>query len=726
MKNPIRSTKQIIAAHTFTYFNLINLILFSLILLSGQQKNMLFMGVVLTNTVIGIIQELKVKKIIDSLSVITATKVFRITEGKHEQIPIEELKAADKILVQTGDQLAADGIVLTSQGLEVNEALLTGEADVVLKKPGDTLFSGTFVVAGEGTARIEKAGDDCYAAKLAQKAKTKKRATSEMQNAIRRIIWVVSFAIIPVGIGLFLSQRLIGKLSVSDAIVKTVAGVIGMIPEGLVLLTSVSFILGVGRLAKKKALVQEMEAIEALARVNVLCLDKTGTITTGKLSVENSIPLSSHTQAEITRVMKAFSHAFPNTNATGEALSRYFGCSSEDTVTDCLPFSSSRKCMGITLNHDKSYLVGAPDFLIQKSRETSALFCRIENYFAKGYRVLLLASCTSLHETERQPGTQPMSNQVIPVGLILLTDCIREDAAETFTFFGERNVDIKVISGDNPVTVSQIAVRAGLQGGERYIDARKLPDDIHALSEIVDNYTVFGRVSPEQKQLLIKAFQKNGKVTGMVGDGVNDVLAIKDADCGIAMAAGSIAAKQSAHIVLLDSDFASMKSIVKEGRTIIANIERVSALYLTKTIYSVLLCIIFICLRRAYPFIPIQLSLISATAIGIPSFFLTLEQHETVTTTGFLRHVLRISLPCALLLVGSLIAVQILKPIFALPALVVSTLNLIIGGGISIAIVFLICRPMTKKRFVLCMLITLLFCIGILFFPDFFGIKEII
>ena len=718
MKNPIRSTRQIIADHTFTYFNFINFVLFSLILLSGQQKNMLFMGVVITNTVISIIQELKVKKIIDSLAVITATKVSRIqNDDSIEEIPIENLQVGDRILLHTGEQLVADGVVLTSKGLEVNESLLTGEADAVLKKPGDILYSGSFVVAGSGTTRITKAGEDCYAAKLVYKARTKKRATSEMQTSIRRIILVVSISIIPIGIGLFTTQRVLGGLSVSDAIVKTVAGVIGIIPEGLVLLTSVSFILGVGRLAKKKAFVQEMEAIEALARVNVLCLDKTGTITTGQLSVEKVIPLSTCTLSEIHEIMGAFCHAFSDTNLTGEALKRYFGNSPQQKIIDSLPFSSSRKYSGITLSNHKTFLLGAPEFLLSQTEETASLFRQIETYSAKGYRVLLLGAGNTLREKP--------DNTFSPFGFILITDCIREDAAEIISFFHDRQVEIKIISGDNPVTVSNIAVRAGLAHGEDYMDARELPADIDALRQIVDKYTVFGRVTPEQKQLLIQAFQANGKVTGMVGDGVNDVLAIKDADCGIAMAAGSNAAKQSAHIVLLDSDFASLRDIVKEGRTIIANIERVSALYLTKTIYSVLLCIIFICLRKAYPFIPIQLSLIGATAIGIPSFFLTLEQHEAVTTTGFLRNVLKISLPCAALLVGGVIVVQILKPIFALSPLLVSTLNLLIGGGISIAVVVFVCHPMTKKRFILCLIITILFCAGILLFPDFFGIKDI-
>lgn len=712
MKNALRTRKQIVFAHTFTYFNFINLFLFVLILISGQQKNMLFMGVVISNALIGIIQELKVKKIIDALSVITATKARRIINGEITECPIENLQVGDLVRIECGDQLVADGFVEDSQGLEVNESLLTGEAIPVFKKKGDLLYSGSFIVAGSADATIQKIGEDSYASQLVEKARTKKRATSEMQNAIGRIIRVVSIAIIPVGIGLFITQRVVSGMSVSDSLVKTVAGVIGMIPEGLVLLTSVSFILGVGRLAKKQALVQEMEAIEALARVNVLCLDKTGTITTGQLEVERIIPFGHYEENEISQIMRPFSHAFSSVNATGEALQQYFEKTKLDSVIDTIPFSSSRKYMGITIQEKGSFLLGAPEFLMSNDE----ILSQANELGSQGYRVLLLAQIPNLTQVENAQ----------PIGFIILSDCIRPDASKTFSFFHERGVAIKVISGDNPATVSQIAIRAGLQGGEHYIDARTLPDSIEELSKIVCDYTVFGRVSPEQKELLVKAFQACGLVTGMVGDGVNDVLAIKDADCGIAMAAGSDAAKQSAHIVLMDSDFASMKDIVKEGRTIIANIERVSALYLTKTIYSVLLCIIFIVLRRAYPFIPIQLSLISATAIGIPSFFLTLEKHEMVTANGFLRHVLRISLPCALAIVGGLVFVQILRPILSLSAIMVSSLNLLIGGGISLAVVIFVCHPMNRKRFLLCLIVTILFCAGFLIFPDFFGVKDII
>lgn len=710
-----RTKFQIVISHTITYFNMLNLVLAGLILLSGQYKNMLFMGIVISNSLIGIIQELKVKKLIDALSVITATKARLIENGEIHEIPIAELKVNDTIRLTIGDQIAADCTVLSSEGMEVNESLLTGESVPVHKKPGDTLFSGSHVVAGSGDGRVIHTGEDNYATKLVRKASTKKRATSEMQDSIKKIIKYVSYAIIPIGITLFCIQFFRAKEGFSDSLVNTVAGVLGMIPEGLVLLTSVSFILGVGRLAKKKALVQEMEAIEALARVNVLCLDKTGTITTGDLNVDSILPLSEN-EEDIRQIMDGLVFHFSDTNATSEALQRYFHDTKPFPVMDSIPFSSRRKFMGVTFTDKGSYILGAPDFLTTEN----AVLEKADHYAAHGFRVLLLASCHSLADSPEA------LEQVMPLGLIILSDCIKEDAIDTFRFFEEQGVAVKVISGDSPATVSSVGVRAGITGAEHYIDTTTLSDKPEELQEAVEKYTVFGRVSPEMKQSIIEAYQAHDYVVGMVGDGVNDVLALKDSDCGIAMANGADAAKQSAHIVLMDSDFSSMKNIVKEGRTVIANIERVSALYLTKTIYSILLCILFIIIGKPYPFTPIQLSLIGATAIGIPSFLLTLEQHEKVTTTGFLRHVLRISLPCALTLVGALAAIQIIAIPFHFSDIVVSTLNLLAGGAVSLSVVAFVCHPMTHRRFMICIGITILFAGAFFLFPNFFGILPIL
>lgn len=702
-----RSRWEIIASHTFTYFNFLNFFLAGLIILSGQQKNMLFMGIVITNALIGILQECKVKKLIDALSVVTATKAKRIAEnGMVEEVPIGELRVGDVIRVSIGDQLAVDCETVTSQGLEVNESLLTGESLAVLKRTGDKLYSGSSAVAGTATARVLHVGEDNYAAQLVKKAKTKRRATSEMQIAIKRIIKYVGYAIIPIGIVLYVIQRHVAENPVSDSIVNTVAGVLGMIPEGLVLLTSISFILGVGRLAKKNALVQEMEAIEALARVNVLCLDKTGTITTGELKVEEMIyPNTAWDQEKIYGIMEGISYAFEETNATTDALRRYFAKSDKLKIIEKKPFSSQRKYMGITVREsgkDREYRLGAPEYLTGDRN----VIARAERFAAEGMRVLLL--------TERES-----------LALVVLSDVIKEDAPETFRFFREKGVDIKILSGDNPLTVSIVGSRAGLEGAERYVDARTLPENMKELRKEIGKYTVFGRVSPEKKQWIVKAFEEEDKVTGMVGDGVNDVLALKDADCGIAMASGSDAAKQSAHIVLLDSDFSSMKEIVNEGRTIISNIERVSVLYLTKTLYSILLCVLFIILGQTYPFIPIQLSLIGATAIGIPSFVLALEKHEDTIPRGFLRNVLRISLPAAVLLAGSLAAVSVLDMLFHFGEVAVSTINMLVAGLVSFGVLIIVCIPMSRIRFVLCVTAISLFCAAMLLFPGFFSIAPV-
>ncbi len=702
-----RSRWEIIASHTFTYFNFLNLVLAGLILFSGQYKNMLFMGIVITNALIGIIQEIKVKKLVDALSVVTATKAKLVLGEEIREVPIESLKIGDRIRISIGDQIPVDCVTRESQGLEVNESLLTGESLAVLKKGGDMLYSGSTAAAGTATAEVIHVGEDNYATQLVKKAKTKRRATSEMQIAIKKIIKYVGYAILPIGTVLFVIQRQVAGNDISDSLVNTVAGVLGMIPEGLVLLTSISFILGVGRLAKKNALVQEMEAIEALARVDVLCLDKTGTITTGELRVEKVILAGETEEKDVYPVMESLSYAFEETNSTTEALRDYFRKTERLDIIDKIPFSSQRKYMGITVREAEGksqYFLGAPEYLT----EDRAALGQAEQFAAEGMRVLLLSD-------EKKK----------PLALIVLADVIKRDAPETFRFFREKGVNIKILSGDNPLTVSVVAGSAGLDGAERYVDARELPEEPELLRQEIDKYQVFGRVSPEKKQYIIKALEAEGNVTGMVGDGVNDVLALKDADCGIAMASGSDAAKQSAHIVLLDSDFSSMKEIVNEGRTIISNIERVSALYLTKTLYSIFLCVLFIIIGKTYPFIPIQLSLIGATSIGIPSFVLALERHEDTIPKGFLKNVLRISLPAAATLTGGLVVISFFCRLFHMSEVVVSTLNLLAGGFVSFAVLLVVCMPMSRMRFGLCVTVISLFCGAVLLFPHFFNVVSV-
>ncbi len=715
-ENIFKTNKEIIRDHTLTYFNFLNLFLGILILVSGQFKNITFMGVIIINTLIGIVQEMKVKKLVDKLAVITASKAAVIRDGEVKEIDIHEVVVKDTMVLTTGNQVCADAIVMESDGMEVNESMLTGESRPVKKNAGDRLMSGSFLTAGSGVVQVEYVGEDSYAYQLMKKAKTKKRASSEMQRTINRIIKVVGALIIPIGIMLYLSQKNAGS-GFSDCLVGTVAGVIGMIPEGLVLLTSISFILGVGRLARKRALVQEMEAIEALARVNVLCLDKTGTITTGKLEVVDVVGVGDTQREQVEAVMNEMAFAFDDVNNTQSALMKYFKKSSRWRPLEKIPFSSDRKYRAIRYDQAGCFVLGAPEFLL--GEEERELLLKVDSYAAEGLRVLLLASCDTITAEDG------MVWGVKPMGLIIISDCIREEAPEIFRYFEDQNVNIKVISGDNPATVSQIALKAGLNGAEHYIDANELPEDFEELKQVVGDYTVYGRVKPEQKQNIIRAYQANKAVVGMVGDGVNDVLALKDADCGIAMAAGSDAAKQVAHIVLLDSDFSCLKNIVSEGRTIIANIERVSSLYLTKTVYSVILCVLFILLAREYPFIPIQLSWMSAMAIGVPSFLLTLEQNESMDGGGFLRHVLRIALPQALAMVVCLLTIQVLTPFWNDDPTMTYMFNLLVGGTVSFMVVIEVCRPMNWVRRTMTVILIGIFALGIILFPGLLGIYSI-
>ena len=714
--NHQKSVGQIVRAHTLTYFNLLNLFFAVVIIATGQIKNVLFVGVVIANSGIGIIQELRVKKLIDQLSVVTAqrAKVFR--NSRLVEIPVDKIVLGDICRIEPGDQLVTDGVVISSDGLEVNESMLTGEAKPVRKKKGDPLLSGSFIVAGTGAMKVNAVGDNTYASELVEKAQTKKRAKSEMQDTIKAIIRFISVLIIPLGLLLLWSQYASTEGDWPTAIVHTISGVIGMIPEVLVLLTSISFILGVGRLAKKQALVQEMEAIEALARVNILCTDKTGTITTGNLEVADVITFEEDAKDSIEEIMAEICGAFDDENATQNALNEHFGRHTEWTVREKIPFSSARKFRAVSFAEHGDYVLGAPDFLIRSSEKLLSL---LEGYSKEGYRVLLLGRSSGISAEKESIG------QIRPIGVIIISDIIKTDAVDVFKYFADNNVSVKVISGDNPVTVSTIAKKAGVAGYDRYIDASTLPEDPKELKEAIRGYNIFGRVRPEQKQAFVRAWQSSGHTVAMVGDGVNDVLAIKDADCGIAMAAGSEAAKHSAHIVLMNSDFTSMKDIVKEGREIISNIERVSSLYLTKTIYSVILVFIYILLRRSYPFTTLQMGLINSFCIGLPSFLLTLEQQDNVTREGFLRHVLKVAAPGAFTMVATMLLVQFMAEIFNWDPNIYSTFTVVLGGYIGMLIVIQVCSPLNAyHKFIIGASIAC-YVLVLIFLPGFYDIHHI-
>ena len=713
-----KSVGQIVASHVFTYFNLLNGLLGVLVIMTGQIKNVLFLGTAISNTLIGIIQELKVKSLIDQLSVITTTRVMVLRGGTKNEISVNDIVLDDIVYLEPGDQVVTDGSVYGCQGLEVNESMLTGESKPVKKAEGDPILSGSFISAGTAIMQVEKVGQDCYAAQLVSKAAHKKRAQSEMQRSIGRIIKVVSVALIPIGILLFRSQLVANGGDTNAAIIRTVSGVIGMIPEGLVLLTSVSFIIGVGRLARKQALVQEMAAIESLARADIICTDKTGTITTGELRVEEILPFGDATIDTVKEIMARLNGAFDDANATQTAVDQYFGKKNDWAIRETIPFSSARKYKAVSFSDAGDFVVGAPEFLIPEDKE---LLDRINRYSKQGYRVLLLGRSTGISAEQGDKGT------ITPLAAIIISDIIKEDAREVFQYFAKAHVAVKVLSGDNPVTVSTVAQKAGVIGAENYVDASKLPTDPIALAQEISKYSVFGRVRPEQKQAFVKAWQANGKTVAMVGDGVNDVLAIKDSDCGIAMAAGSEAAKQAAHIVLLDSDFSSMKEIVSEGRTIIANIERVSSLYLTKTIYSCILSILFIFLRSPYPFTTLQMGLINLCAIGLPSFLLTLEKQENVTSEGFMRHVLKVALPSAMTMVSAVLIVQFLNFLFPWDVDVFSTFNLMLGGLVALLVVAEVCHPLKGYRYrqFIVYLCIAIFLGAVLLLPSFYDMHSI-
>lgn len=683
-----KSYRQIIKDHTLTYFNALNIFLAFLIILSGKFVNMTFIGVVFVNTIIGIIQEFKVKSTIDQLKIVTTKHVKTFRDGELKDLNVDELVLDDVIKVEAGEQIACDLKVLETSFIEMNESLLTGESVPVVKKVDDEILAGTFVASGSAICQVIRVGNDVYSTKLSAKAKRGNKAASEMRDTIDRIIKVLSILIIPVGLLLFRSQYFANK-NISNAIVKTVAGVVGMIPEGLVLLTSLSFVLGVGRLAKKRALVQQMEAIEALARVDVLCLDKTGTITTGAIHVEEVKSLHNTSNEAILNVMNIISFESDVHNATQEALKGYFTKQSESHVLDALPFSSRRKYSGYHLDNGKTYLLGAAEMLTKDPQ----ILREVEDYAKNGLRVLMLTEAKDFEGT-----------QIKEMALILMSDEIKSDAKETFDFFHQEDVSLRILSGDHPATVTRVLNRLGRQNIQA-IDARELPDHEDELAKVVDHYQVFGRVKPEQKEMIVHAFQKSGHITGMVGDGVNDVLAIKEADCGIAMANGADAAKSAAHIVLMDSNFSSMIEIVKEGRTIIANIERVSSLYLTKTIYSACLSLLFGILGRVYPFTPFQLSIISGFAIGYPSFFIALEHDVKVSSKGFLAHVLKTALPCALTIVTYVTFLVIAQGLLGYSEKLFLSYSYIVTIFVSFIVLFKVCYPMNAYRlliFLLC------------------------
>lgn len=703
-ENPnTRTYKQIVRENTLTFFNFLNLVLLVLVLLVGSYKNAFFVCIIIINTLIGIAQEIRAKKTIDKLAILTAKKSIVIREGKKWTVPTEELVLDDLVCLKTGDQVPADAKVLEGS-VEVNESLLTGESDNLPKNVGDELFSGSFVTAGEACCQIIHVGKDNYAAQITSEAKEFKRHNSELKNSLNAILKVISIIIVPLGALLFYKQYYIVGNTFKASVVSMVAGVLGMIPEGLVLLTSVALTLGALVLANKKTLVQELYCIETLARVDTLCLDKTGTITEGTMCVERVEPWSesllrnltedkeepdeggmlqdqeiqpenaetqnpdtgSQTEAdqaentdetvalqdihEIEDMIGNLMYVLKDQNATIDALRKRFPTKTSMTPEHIIPFSSDRKYSGVVFEDRGTYLMGAAQFLFPEGREEILDVC--QKYAQEGLRVLTLA-----HSSQMAEGTE-LPADLEPVALLLLTDVIREEAPDTLKFFDSQEVDLKVISGDDPVTVSAIAKRAGLKNAESYVDATTLETE-EDLEEAVSKYSVFGRVTPQQKKEMVQALQKQGHTVAMTGDGVNDVLALKEADCSIAMAQGSDAAKNIANVVLLDSNFASMPHIVNQGRRVVNNIRTAASMFLIKTMFSVMLSLLTIFFGNTYPFEPIQMSLISACAVGIPTFLLAQENNYDKIDHTFLRHVFLNAFPAAITISSCVFAIML-------------------------------------------------------------------
>ena len=703
-ENPnTRTYKQIVRENTLTFFNFLNLVLLILVLMVGSYKNAFFVGIIIINTLIGIAQEIRAKKTIDKLAILTAKKSIVIREGKKWTVPTEDLVLDDLVCLKTGDQVPADAKVLEGS-VEVNESLLTGESDNLPKNVGDELFSGSFVTSGEACCQIIHVGKDNYAAQITSEAKEFKRHNSELKNSLNAILKVISIIIVPLGALLFYKQYYIVENTFKASVVSMVAGVLGMIPEGLVLLTSVALTLGALVLANKKTLVQELYCIETLARVDTLCLDKTGTITEGTMCVGRVEPWSesllrnltedkeepdeggmlqdqeiqpenaetqnpdtgSQTEAdqaeitdetavlqdihEIEDMMGNLMYVLKDQNATIDALRKRFPTKTSMTPEHIIPFSSDRKYSGAVFEDRGTYLMGAAQFLFPEGREEILEVC--QKYAQEGLRVLTLA-----HSSQMAEGTE-LPADLEPVALLLLTDVIREEAPDTLKFFDSQEVDLKVISGDDPVTVSAIAKRAGLKNAESYVDATTLETE-EDLEEAVSKYSVFGRVTPQQKKEMVQALQKQGHTVAMTGDGVNDVLALKEADCSSAMAQGSDAAKNIADVVLLDSNFASMPHIVNQGRRVVNNIRTAASMFLIKTMFSVMLSLLTIFFGNTYPFEPIQMSLISACAVGIPTFLLAQENNYDKIDHTFLRHVFLNAFPAAITISSCVFAIML-------------------------------------------------------------------
>ena len=681
-----KTIPQIISSNLFTLFNAFNIAIGICIALVGAYEDLLFLLVIIINILLGIFMEIRSKRTVEKLSILSLPHAHVIREGVKQELPVQEIVLDDIIVLQSGVQICADSVVKAGE-IEVNEALLTGEAEPIVKKAGDTLLSGSFVISGLCRAQVEHIGGDNFATKIAMEAKKYKKFHSELMDSLSRVVSFTSYFIVPVGIAMFLRSYVFMHTTMMEAVTTTSGALLGMLPKGLVLLTTVSLTAGVIKLAQKKTLVQELFCIEALSRVDMLCLDKTGTITQGKMEVTQVVAFE-NTPVDISEAGGLFVAHMDETNATFQALQEYFAAQDTLGVVCQTPFSSQRKWSSVTMEKFGTVLVGAPEVLLEN--RTVEMPPQIETAKEEGSRVLLMA-----FSAEPVQGILPQ--ELSPVAAIVLSDPIRTDARETLDFFSKQGVCVKLISGDNPVTASAVAAQAGLQNSQDYIDMSQLETE-EEIEKAAGQYTVFGRVSPVQKRSLVNALKKRGHTVAMIGDGINDVLALKEADCSVAMAAGSDATKQIAKLVLLNSNFASLPSVVMEGRRVVNNITLTASLFMVKTVFSFLLSLITVFTAIQYPFTPVQLSLISSLFVGIPSFFLALEPNRNKVKSNFLPNVLMKSIPAGIAVVLSVVAINLLSPALGLNEADLSMLCVYSMAFVSFFMLLRASFPMTKLR----------------------------
>lgn len=712
---PSKTTKEIIQENVFTYFNLIFLVLAVLLCLVGSFRDLTFLPVIVLNTLIGIIQETRAKKVLDNLTMLNAPHAMVIRDGKKSQINAEDLVIDDIVIFEAGNQVCADAEVCAGE-VQVNESLLTGESDEITKRKGDQLMSGSFIVSGQCHARLDKVGADSYISRLTLEAKAMQNTEqSEMIRSLDKLVKWVGVAIIPIGIILFIQAFVFQSEGFRSSVTSMIAAVIGMIPEGLYLLASVALAVSSIRLAQKKVLLHDMKCIETLARVNVLCVDKTGTITENTMEVQDVIPTKEYEEGELrplSELLGDFTAAQSSDNITMEAMKRYFKIASGKKAVAKTGFSSASKYSSVTFE-EASYVLGAPEFVLKEQYENYEE--AISAHASKGARVLVFGTA------KEEPDGKPLKEAVTPLAYVLLANPIRQEAKETFTYFAEQGVEVKVISGDNPLTVSEVAKEAGIAGAERYVDASTLHTEEEMRAAVLNN-AVFGRVTPNQKRKFVQILKEEGKTVAMTGDGVNDVLALKDADCSIAMASGSDAAAQASQLVLLESDFSCMPEVVLEGRRVVNNIQRSASLFLVKNIFSFLLSLVSFVFMFTYPLEPSQISLISMFTIGVPAFFLALEPNKNIIKGHFLTNVFLKALPAALTDVLAVGALVIFGRTFGVSSADISTAATMLLSIVGFMILYTISAPMNVLRGVILggCIVGLLFCS--IFLNDLFAI----